>query len=228
MPTLTRISAPGPREGTVRLSTGEILAVPEGWALLPPGDAGLTGRVKKAGATWTVQEKRGNKFFSRGLWAPAEVIESIRQTLLVERADPGYTRKLEAARKKRAVEQEEYAGEFTLEVARFLAFSPAFAELGLELAGAISAHAVPVGSGTVARTERIPIERRAEAAAIAWFRHATTEYDHMKIPREKGARREVRRMLAERTRTLLQRYRRGEAVSAENCLIRKALRSGGA
>jgi len=80
----------------------------------------------------------------------------------------------------------------------------------------------------VARTERIPIERRAEAAAIAWFRHATTEYDHMKIPREKGARREVRRMLAERTRTLLQRYRRGEAVSAENCLIRKALRSGGA
>lgn len=175
-----------------------------------------------------MQEKRGNKFFSRGLWAPAEVIESIRQTLLVERADPGYTRKLEAARKKRAVEQEEYAGEFTLEVARFLAFSPAFAELGLELAGAISAHAVPVGSGTVARTERIPIERRAEAAAIAWFRHATTEYDHMKIPREKGARREVRRMLAERTRTLLQRYRRGEAVSAENCLIRKALRSGGA
>lgn len=29
---------------------------------------------------------------------------------------------------------------------------------------AITDHAVPVGSGTVARTQRIPIERRAEAA----------------------------------------------------------------
>jgi hypothetical protein len=170
-----------------------------------------------------MQEKRGNKVFSRGLWALSEVIESIRADLVLERAAPGYARKLEAGRKKRAFEQEQYAEDFTVEVSRFLAFAGVFEELGRELSGAISAHAVPVGSGTVARTERIPIERRAEAAVIAWFRHATTEYDLMKIPREKGARREVRRMLAERTRGLLERYRRGDAVSPEVCLISKAL-----
>eukprot|EP01035_Chromulina_nebulosa_P056444 gene56444-77358_t len=59
-----------------------------------------------------------------------------------------------------------------------------------------AAHATPVGSGTVARTKRIPIEQRAEAATIAWMRHQTTGYDSMTIPREKGLRREVRRMLA--------------------------------
>lgn len=53
----------------------------------------------------------------------------------------------------------------------------------------MTAHATPVGSGTVARTSRIPIERRAEAAVIAWLRHQTTAYDDMKIPRVKGRRR---------------------------------------
>ena len=86
MPNLTRICSPGPQTGTVRLSTGEVLWVPRGWSLLPPGDAGLTGRVKKAGPTWTMQEKRGNKVFSRGLWALSEVIESIRADLVLERA----------------------------------------------------------------------------------------------------------------------------------------------
>jgi hypothetical protein len=82
---------------------------------------------------------------------------------------------------------------------------------------------VPVGSGTVARTQRIPIERRAEAAVIAWMRHQTTAYDHMKIPREKGARREVRRMLAGRSRELLERYRRGGGESRSSCPLKRAL-----
>jgi Fe-S cluster biosynthesis and repair protein YggX len=45
----------------------------------------------------------------------------------------------------------------------------------------VTAHATPVGSGTVARTERIPLEQRAESAVIAWMRHQTTAYDSMKI-----------------------------------------------
>jgi hypothetical protein len=69
----------------------------------------------------------------------------------------------------------------------------------------------------VARTTRIPIERRAEAATIAWMRHQTTGYDSMKIPRVKGKRREVRRMLAERSRELLQAYRRGESPLPADC-----------
>ena len=83
-------------------------------------------------------------------------------------------------------------------------------------------HATPVGSGTVARTKRIPVEQRAEAAVIAWLRHQTTGYDSMKIARIKGKRREVRRMLAQRSKELLGRYRRGESVG-EDCPLKKAL-----
>src|ERR1700734_3960702 len=79
--------------------------------------------------------------------------------------------------------------------------------------------ATPVGSG---RTKRIPVEQRAEAAVIAWMRHQTTAYDSMPIPRIKGKRREVRRMLARRSHELLDGYRRGEPVG-EDCPLRKAL-----
>jgi len=43
-------------------------------------------------------------------------------------------------------------------------------------------HATPVGSGTVARTKRIPVEQRAEAAVIARMRHQTTGHDSMPTP----------------------------------------------
>ena len=90
------------------------------------------------------------------------------------------------------------------------------------MARAVTDHATPVGSGTVARTKRIPVEQRAEAAVIAWMRHQTTGYDGMVIPRVKGKRREVRRMLARRSHELLDGYRRGEAVP-EGCPLQKAL-----
>ncbi|MDC0259519.1 DUF2293 domain-containing protein, partial [Verrucomicrobiales bacterium] len=76
---------------------------------------------------------------------------------------------------------------------------------------------------TVARTKRIPIERRAEAATIAWMRHQTTAYDDMTIQRVKGKRREVRQMLAKRSKLLLNEYRNGSARS-ENCPLEKALK----
>lgn len=69
-----------------------------------------------------------------------------------------------------------------------------------------SAVATPVGSDTVVRTKRIPVEQRAEAAVIAWMRHSTTAYDSMVIPKIKGKRREIRRMLARRSHDLLERY----------------------
>jgi hypothetical protein len=74
----------------------------------------------------------------------------------------------------------------------------------------------------VARTKRIPVAQRAEAAVIAWMRHQTTAYESMKIERVKGKRREVRRMLAERSREVLERYRRGEPA-ADACPLRQAL-----
>jgi hypothetical protein len=42
---------------------------------------------------------------------------------------------------------------------------------------------------TLARTKRISVEQRAEAAVIAWMRHKTTGYDGMVIPRVRGKRR---------------------------------------
>jgi len=204
------------------LIDGAVVAVPDGWALLPPGDAALSRRIKEDGPSWTVIEVKGRKRFSRGIWAPAERIEALRAELAVERADPAYARRLDAARKRRAAEEVEYAGEFRAAVRAWLAFHPRHADLAERLAAAIATHATPVGSGTVARTERIPLERRAEAATIAWLRHQTTAYDHMRIERVKGRRREVRRELAEVSRARLERYRRGLEAGA-GCPLAAAL-----
>jgi hypothetical protein len=82
---------PGPTPDTVRAADGTIRPAPEGWALLPPGDAALTRRVKAAGDHWEVQEKKGRKTFSRGVWAPAATIDRVRAELEAERATEGYT-----------------------------------------------------------------------------------------------------------------------------------------
>src|SRR4051794_18955220 len=213
---------PGPTPNTVRTADGKILAAPEGWVLLPPGDAALTRRVKAAGDHWVVQEKRGRKVFSRGIWAAAATIERIRAELEAERSTVGFARKKEADARRRGKAQAAYVEDFHGAVVAFLAFHPSHASLADRLARAVTDHATPVGSGTVARTKRIPVERRAEAAVVAWMRHRTTAYDTMAIPRVKGKRREVRRMLAGRSKELLARYRRGESVQ-EGCPLIKAL-----
>ncbi|AMV38499.1 DUF2293 domain-containing protein [Planctomyces sp. SH-PL62] len=216
---------PGPTPDSVRAADGKVVAIPEGWALLPPGDAGLTRRVKAAGDHWIVQEKVGRRTFSRGVWAAAESIERIRAELEAERSTEGYARKREAASRRREQAQAEYVEDFHGAVVAFLGFHADHAGLADRLARAVADHATPVGSGTVARTERIPIERRAEAAVIAWMRHQTTGYDGMTIPRVKGKRREVRRLLARRSQELLQRYRSGEPV-VDECPLERALADG--
>lgn len=216
---------PGPTPNSVRSADGKVLAAPAGWILLPPGDAALTRRVKDAGDHWVVQEKKGRKIFSRGVWAPAATIEKIRAELEIERATDGYAKRREADARRRDKAQAEYVEDFYGAVLAFLAFHPAHAELADRLARAVADHATPVGSGTVARTKRIPVEQRAEAAVIAWMRHKTTAYESMKIPRIKGKRRETRRMLAQRSKELLSRYRRGEA-GGEECPLKKALAGG--
>lgn len=218
----TRTFAPGPTPNTVRTSEGKVLAVPEDWILLPPGDAGLTRRVKAAGDHWIVQEKVGRRTFSRGVFAAAATIDRIRAELDAERSTEGYAKKKEAAARRREKAQAEYVEDFHGAVTAFLAFHPAYADLADRLARAVADHATPVGSGTVARTQRIPVEQRAEAAVIAWLRHQTTGYDGMAIPRIKGKRREVRKMLARRSQELLQRYRRGEP-NEDDCPLKRAL-----
>ncbi len=206
-----------------RAADGTLLTAPTGWACLPPGDAGLTRRVKAAGPSWAVLEKRGRKLFSKGLWAPAANIEAARAALDVERSTEAYAKKRASDTQRREREQASYVIEFGAEVTAFLRFSPRWAALAISLAERVTSHATPVGSGTVARTERIPVERRAEAAVIAWMRHQTTAYDNLAIPRIKGKRREVRRDLAEVSRAVLDLHRRDEAHAAAGCPLCTAL-----
>jgi hypothetical protein len=214
---------PGPTPRTVRNIRGECLTVPDGWILLPPGDAALTRRVK-TGEHWVVQEKKGRRVFSRGVWAPAATINQVRIELDAERSTENFAKRKEADARRRERTQAEYVEDFTGAVVNFLAFHPKHGDLAQRLANAIADHATPVGSGTVARTKRIPVEQRAEAATIAWMRHQTTAYDSMAIPRVKGKRREIRRMLAQRSKELLAIYRKGEA-NGKNCPLRDALSS---
>jgi len=217
-----RVFRPGKKSRTVVDEDGRMHHVPDGWTCLPPGDAGLTRKVKALGPSWTVKEKRGRRMFSQGVWAPTENIVKARAHVDALRASPAHQKKLEAGRKRRERDQAAYVREFETSVRAFLSFHPVHARLERQMAQAITAHATPVGSGTVARTKRIPVERRAQAATIAWMRHQTTAYDHMRIPRVKGRRREVRRMLAERSRALLQQYRDG-VDGGRGCPLRTAL-----
>ena len=225
----TLVVAPTSNPRQVRSADGRLLIPPEGWALLPPGDAGLTRRVKAAGPTWTVVEKKGRKVFSRGVWAPAGHIETARAALEEERATPAYARK-RAWRPRRGASASRPPTRWTSPT-RCCASWPSrqdYQPTARALAVAVAAHATPVGSGTVARTERIPIERRAEAAVIAWMRHQTTAYDGMAIARVKGARREVRRELADISRALLDLHRRGAPHAVPGCPLCRAMEKLGA
>ena len=216
----------GPRPNTVLDPQGNVVGVPDGWALLPPGDAAHTRRVKAAGDHLVVQQKKGRRTFSQGVFAAAATIERIREELETERSTDAYAKRQAAGARRREKVQTEYVDDFLGAVIRYLDFHIDYRDLERQLALLVTTHATPVGSGTVARTKRIPVEQRAEAAVIAWMRHQTTAYESMKIPRVKGKRREVRRMLAQRSKELLLSYRRGDPAS-DLCPLRQALNQQG-
>jgi hypothetical protein len=222
----TTTFTPGPTSNTVRSTDGKVLTVPNGWILVPPGDAALTRRIKAAGDHFAVAEKKGRKVFSKGIWTSVATVERIRAELEAERSTEVFTKRKEADAERREKAQAEYVDDFHGAGVAFLDFHPAHTDLADRLARAVTEHATPVGSGTVARTKRIPVEQRAEAAVIAWMRHQTTGYDGMVIPRVKGKRREVRRMLAQRSKELFARYRRSE-MNVEECPLRRAIEKEG-
>lgn len=149
-------------------------------------------------------------------------VERIRAELNEERSTDAYAKKRKAAAARREKTQREYVENFHGSVVQFLEFHPRYAAVAEELARVVTQHATPIGSGTVARTKRIPVEHRAEAAVIAWMRHQTTAYDSLVVPRVKGKRREIRRTLAKRSHSLLQQYRRGEPIP-DDCPLGAAL-----
>lgn len=216
------IVQPGRIKGTVLSESGEPLTPPADWAFLPAGDAAITKSVKAKGPTWVVRVRKGRREISKGIWAmETHILESLKE-VEAKRSTPEYDKKREKDLARREAKQRSYVEEFCAEVFKFLNFHPRYRDEAKILAEKVAALATPVGSGTVARTTMIPVEKRAEAAVIAWMRHQTTAYDSMRIPRIKGKRREVRRMFAAKSVEILQGYRQGRAVD-ENCLLYKLI-----
>ncbi len=216
-----RIVKPGAR-GELTGPNGETLKPPTDWTFLPAGDAGITRKVTSKGLYWRVEIKKGRRTISLGIWAPETTILLAQQEVQQIRLTDEYKKKQTYAADRREKKQTEYEADFCLAIERFLDFHPNYKALEKRLATAVTIHAIPVGSGTVARTQLIPIEERAAHAVIAWMRHQTTAYENLKIARVKGERRAVRRSLAQQSVELLANYREGRPVS-ESCPLQKAL-----
>ncbi|MBU0483232.1 MAG: DUF2293 domain-containing protein [Proteobacteria bacterium] len=217
-----RLVQPGRSKDHVLSESGEHLTPPADWAFLPAGDAAITRRVKAKGESWIVQIRKGRRLISKGIWAKEADILSAKFETEDKRSTPEYDRKRKNDLARREARQEAYVGEFCAAVISFLNFHPRYQNEAKLLAIKITAHATPVGSGTVARTKLLPIARRAEAAVIAWMRHQTTAYEKMSIAPIKGRRREIRRQLAVKSVALLHAYRQGQEI-AENCPLKKSL-----
>lgn len=217
-----RIVSPGPA-GFITNEYGLQEKPPAGWAFLPAGDAAVTRKVTAQGDCWRVQVKKGRRVMSRGIWAPADHIADAKAAVSAMREAPDYAKKQASAAKSRAKKQATYRAEFTEAVKNYLNFPPAYHSLQDTLATLVTEHAIPIGSGTVARTQQIPLAERAGKAVIAWMRHHTTNYDQLAIARIKGERRKVRRQLAQQSVNLLKSYRKGENRPA-SCPLMVAVR----
>jgi hypothetical protein len=204
-------------------SKGERLTPPAGWAFLPAGDAGITRKVTSKTAFWRVEVKKGRRTISLGIWALETIILEAKKAVHEIRLTEEYKKKQASAVERREKKQTLYDIEFCQAVECFLNFHSNYKELEKKLAKVVTIHAIPVGSGTVARTQMIPIEERAALAVIAWMRHQTTAYDSLKIARVKGERRKVRKSLAQQSTALLANYREGRMIAPELCPLQKAM-----
>jgi hypothetical protein len=139
-----RTFTPGPTSNTVRNADGKVLTAPEGWILLPPGDAALTRRIKAAGDHWVVQEKKGRKVFSRGVWTPAATVDRIRSELEAERSTEGFAKKKDADARRREKAQAEYVDDFLGAVIAFLAFHANHGDLAERLSRSVKSEGVSV------------------------------------------------------------------------------------
>jgi len=216
-----QIVRPGPN-GQLINEKGDVVYPPKGWSFLPAGDAGITRKVTAKGMFWRVQIKKGRRLISKGIWAPSQIIEETQKTLKETRSTDAYQKKRASDLKRRKRQEEAYSIDFLQAIEAYLNFHPIHKAFEKKLAEAVNKHAIPVGSGTVARTAMIPIEERAAKAVIAWMRHQTTAYEQTKVAHIKGERRAVRRQFAQQSVRLLNKYRSGENIS-ELCPLKKAL-----
>lgn len=166
------------REGGVWHPEHGALETPEGWELLPAGDAFVTRRVKAAGMYWSLWQPRDRGHRHRrlvGLLAPAGAIAQAR-------AAADATEQRRAGRRAqgaayRARKEAGYLELLTEAVVAYLDFAPRYVELARDIAGEAAVRAGEVGSGRVGRTRTLSLEQRAALAARALIRHRYTDYE---------------------------------------------------
>ena len=223
MPTETRSFLITKSDPHLKDKTGKVFSVPTAWKNLPAGDASVTRKVKSLGPTWTVQEKKGRKAFSHGVWAAKEQIEAAITLVEAQRADPKHQKKLAQVKVRREEKETVFGEGFQQEIIQFLNFDQKYHLLVEQLSKLVKEHAVPVGSGTVARSSSVTLGDKAALAVMAWMRHQTSAYDSTSVPRVKGARRELRRQIARQSERILAKYRSGDDVDVKVCPLYKAL-----
>jgi hypothetical protein len=140
-----------------------------------------------------------------------------------QRADPKHQKKLAQAKDRREAKETVFGEDFQQAIIQFLNFDPKHQLLVEQLSKLVKEHAVPVGSGTVARSSSVTLEDKAALAVMAWMRHKTSAYDSTPVARVKGARRELRRQIARQSEGILAKYRSGEDFDFGGCLLYKAL-----
>ena len=212
MPTETRTFLITKSDNRLKDKAGKVYSVPTGWQKLPAGDASITRKLKSLGPSWTVQEKKGRKSFSHGVWAAKEHIEAAKSLVESQQADPKHQKKLAQAKVRREEKEVVFGTDFQQEIIKFLNFDKKYQALVEQLAVLVKEHAVPVGSGTVARSSSVTLDNKAALAVMAWMRHQTSAYDSTSVPKVNGARRELRRKIARQSERLLAKYRSGAQV----------------
>ena len=210
------------KSGKIVDEYGNVLTPPLNWSFLPAGDAGITRKVTSKGDYWRVVFKKGRRTISKGVWADTKLIEDAQKELSAKRSTDDYKKQREYYYKRRDSQQKLYETEFCFEVESYLNFHKKYSDIAKALAILVTKHAIPIGSGTVARTTKIPINQRASKAVIAWMRHQTTAYDNLQIAKIKGERRAVRRKLAEESTKVLGVYRQGKIIP-EDCPLKMVL-----
>lgn len=150
---------------------------PDGWELLPSGDAFLTRQVKATGHYWVLFRPKGRGQHRRqlGLLAPIEAIAAAREAAAVTAARRETRR--ESSSRQRERTETAYRAEFEDAVLRWLAFAPQHQVIADEIARGAADRAAVVGSGRVGRTKQLTLDERAALAARAFIRHRHTDYE---------------------------------------------------
>jgi hypothetical protein len=139
------------------------VTVPDGWELLPRGDAHLTTTVKAAGLFWTAWLPRDRHRRRRrllGVLAPAAAIEDARASTPDGASEP--------AAPGRGRDPDRYRRDLGDAVVAFLDFTPEHGDLAAAIAAEAAARVDP--------TAKISLVQRAELAARAAIRHGHTDY----------------------------------------------------